>query len=116
MICERCGGTVGGITVKVGPVKMTTVHCPHCGALYRTKKVSIQFSVAAFMEEIEKLNAQYKAPRPTRVRVAIEYLQAKIDSHAASQLSKEDGIRRRRNDLWERKYLRELIGDSDGDG
>lgn len=110
MECPNCGTKVGGVGLVVGFVKITTFKC-QCGRVWRLKGLLCTFQVAAFAQEIDRLHSKHPGAKPVHVRIAIEYLQAKLDDHQYSALAKEEALRKKKADLWERNFLKEALGD-----
>lgn len=110
MDCPKCGKAVGGIGLVVGFVKITTYKCS-CGRVWRFKGLLQPFQVAAYAGEIDRLSVKYPSAKPTHVRIAIEYLQAKIDDHHRSALDREEALRKKKADLWERQFMKQAIGE-----
>lgn len=111
MDCPRCGSKVGGVSLIVGFVKVTTCHCKECGKVWRVKVILAAFSVSSFVGEIERLHAKYPGPKPPEIKSVMVLLQGKVDSHAATQLDKEAATRKRRNDMYDRQFLKEALGE-----
>lgn len=75
------------------------------------KALLVPFDASAFAQEIYRLNKKHPAAKPPHVKVALDYLQIKLDDHATSKLEKEAATKKRRLDLWERNFLREAEED-----
>lgn len=108
--CPKCGKSVGGVAVVVGVVKITTFKC-QCGRVWRTKGILTAFSVSVFTGEIERLHTKYPGVKPPHVKIAVGYLEAKISDHSCSALEEEEAKRKRRNDHWERQFLKDALGE-----
>lgn len=111
MDCSRCGSKVGGVNLVVGIVKVTTCHCKDCGKVWRIKTLLVAFSVSVFVGELERLHAKYPDHRPVVIKSVMTYLQGKVDAHMATQLDEEAAKRKRRNDMWERQFLKDALGE-----
>lgn len=109
--CPQCGGSVGCVSLVVGIVKICTHHCKVCDKVWRHKALTITFSVPDMVTELERLHKRHVAFKPPHVKMAMNYLQVKIESHAASKMEKEAGVKRRRLDLWERNFMKDAVGD-----
>lgn len=110
MICPRCGSTTGGVGVKVGIVKVSTHKCFSCGKLWREKVLLVEFCPNAVEKEISRIKRVYPAPSP-QVKAAVRYLECRLSEHALSNLSKSVAGKKRRADAWERKFLKDAIGE-----
>lgn len=110
MDCPNCGKSVGGVSLMVGIVKITTFKCK-CGRLWRLKSLLTAFSVSVFTGEIERILTRYPGAKPPHVKVALAYLEAKVADHQYSALEEEEAKRKRRNDHWEREFLKQALGE-----
>lgn len=110
MDCPKCGKSVGGVGLVVGFVKITTYKCG-CGRVWRLKGLLQPFQVAAYAAEIYRLSSKYPGVKPVHVRIAIEYLQVKIDDHHRSALDKEEAFRKKKADLWEKQFMKQALGE-----
>ncbi len=109
MDCPNCGTSVAGVALVVGIVKLTSFHCG-CGKRWRTKSLKVEFDRALFLGEIKRLESAYPVQPPPEVTRAIEYLKVKIEADYRQGLDAEEALRRRRNDNWERQFLRAALG------
>lgn len=110
MDCPNCGKSVGGVAMVVGLVRLTTFRC-RCGRVWRLKALLTAFSVSVFSAEVERLEARYPGAKPPHVKIALGFLQAKLNDHSYSSLDADRARKKRRDDLWEREYLKSLIGE-----
>lgn len=110
MQCPACGGDSGTLALVVGIVKISTHRCKECGRAWKHKELLVQFSASILEKEIRRLKANGDVSAQA-TRTAIQFLNVKLESHAASALDEDAARQKRRNDLWERRYLREALGD-----
>lgn len=106
--CPKCGEEVGALILKVNFVKIESHRC-HCGRAWRQVTMTRQFCVHEASDEIRRLNCKHPGKKPHHIQLALDYLQSKVDSHARSALDRDSALRKRRNDLWERRFLREAL-------
>lgn len=109
MKCPKCGAEVGGMNMVVGFVRIETHRCKNCGKAWRQKFLIVPFCIHALSNEIERLHVKHPGKKPHHVQLALDYLQSKVDSHARSALDRDSALRKRRNDLWERRFLRDAL-------
>lgn len=110
MQCPVCGGDSGSVALVVGVVKIITFHCKECHKVWRKKELTVQFHASMIEKEIRKLK-ETRDITASSTRIAIQFLQVKLDSHAADCLDEDSAKSKRRNDLWERRYLQSMLGD-----
>lgn len=110
MECPNCGKSVGGVAVVVGVVKLTTFRC-RCGRVWRLKALIAAFSVAVFSAEVERLESKYPGFKPPHIKIVLGYIQSKLNDHSYSSLDADRARKKRRDDFWEKQYLKELLGE-----
>lgn len=110
MDCPNCGKAVGGVAMLIGVVKLTTFRC-RCGRVWRLKALVASFSVALFSAEVERLEGKYPGFKPPHVKIALGYIQAKLDDHSYSSMDAERARKKKWDDLWEREFLKQALGE-----
>lgn len=110
MECPDCNKNVGGISIKVGIVKVATFACP-CGRHWRHRSFIGSPSVHDMVTEYEHLRARFPGLKSEPTKQALNFLQVKIESLAVNAAGKAKATREKAADAWERKFLREAIGE-----
>lgn len=110
MECPSCSELVGGVSLVVGYVKITTFHCK-CGRLWRSKELLVSFDKPRFVAEVERLLTKYPADRPVHVRLTIELLQNRLDRYVLD--GEAAVLSQRRLDSWERQFLKRMKEEAD---
>mgnify|MGYP001209342628 CR=1 FL=1 len=110
MECASCGKRVGGVSVIVGIVRVTTHKCSCCGKVWRDKELTVPFSVPVLESEVSRLKATPGTKSPV-VRVSIRFLTGKLEHHSLQGLDPEASLRRRRDANWERQFLKSMLGE-----
>jgi len=109
-ICPRCSSTVGAVSIKVGVVKVGTHRCS-CGKVWRDMSLMGELSHHDAIVELDRLKSRYALDQPSYARYAIAFLQSKISAHDREVLDNDAALRKRRLDCWEKKFLRESLGE-----
>lgn len=110
MDCPVCGSNVGGVSLLVGIVRIASFACP-CGRHWRLRTFVGEPTIHDVTNALEGLLKRYPGPRSDSVKHAIIFLETKQASMAAAHAGKSKAIRERAADAWERKFLRDAIGE-----
>lgn len=110
MECPVCGQGVGGVAILVGIVKVATFACP-CGRHWRVRSLKGNPTVHDVASELESLLRRYPGGRSDTVKQAISFLEIKATSMALESAGKSKATREKAADAWERKFLKEAIGE-----
>lgn len=110
MECPVCGKGVGGVSILVGIVKVATFACP-CGRHWRVRTLKGNPTVHDVASELGALLRRYPGGRTDLVKQAISFLEVKAVSMAQEASGKAKATRERAADAWERRFLKEAIGE-----
>ena len=106
--CPTCGDVTGALIIKVNFVKIATHRCK-CGRVWRNISMTKPFLHHDVADEIRRLNCKHPGKKEHHIQLALDYLQAKLDDHTRSALSRDAALRKRRNDVWEKRFLKEAL-------
>lgn len=110
MECPDCEAEVGGVSISVGIVKVATFACS-CGRHWRVRSLKGSLGLSDVAEGLDDLLRRYPGNRSEVVRQAISYLESKQVSMAQDSHGKPKALREKAADVWERRFLREAIGE-----
>lgn len=108
--CPKCGALVGSVSSVVGIVKVTNHRCS-CGKAWRSKSLVGEFQISIAMQELSRLKATPPTKRHFLSSCAISYLEFKVQKYNDSALSHDAHLKRVRDSLWEKNYLKGLLGE-----
>ena len=103
MQCPTCGGSSGGVLIVIGMVKVCTRHCKTCGRVWRHFVLVEEFHASRAEQEIHRLKEKAKTCKCTQY--AIRFLRSMLEA------TSEKTLEQKRNDAWEKRYLKEIIGE-----
>lgn len=111
MDCPECGKDIGGVSTLIRMVKVTTFACP-CGRHWRVRALHGYPSVHDVVSELEAMLKKYPGERSERVRQDIAFLEVKAANMVQEASGKAKALRARAADVWERRFLKEALGES----
>lgn len=112
-MCPDCQLPVPrGVRVVYFEVAVTYHSCPHCARKWKDigfKGVAPgSHEVAAKLEQFLK---RYPVQDSEVLRDTKRFLESKVSEAQREHLTKDKALRKRRDDLWEKKLSRQLSGD-----
>ena len=111
MECPYCGASSGALTVVVGIVKIISGTCSACGRHWKKNDLTVPFVIEDVVTEVERLEKRYVSLQHEGAKIALAFLRSKIYTFELSKMDKASSLRKRRNDLWEKKFLKDALGD-----
>lgn len=110
MACP-CGHEAKAVSIVCSIVKIRTFHCKNCGRIIRQFELHGVVSKPSLVEALETLHKANMTRISESRKLAIDYLERMIDRMNAQTANQMKSARQKHLDLWEKKYLKEQLGD-----
>lgn len=108
MECPNCKAEVKGFGIHLGLVRVASFSCS-CGRHWKHCTFLQNVGVDDLVYELERLRKRPPLITDGTVASAVQFLEYNIDLHKEVKVARS--VRERRNDIWEKRFLKEAIGE-----
>lgn len=111
-MCPNCKQNAKAVKVVCFDVVVAYYHC-ECGARWKdfSFKSSVQLTAPALTNLRERVLARHSGEKSRAIMDLLEHLNGRIEELRATHVVAKSSFRKRRDDLWERRFLKEALGE-----
>lgn len=111
-MCPNCQEKAKAVRVVCFDVVVAYYHCG-CGTRWKefSFKDSVQLTAPYLTNLRERVLARHPGEKSRAIMDLLEHLNGRIEELRASHVVAKSSFRKRRDDLWERQFMKEAMGE-----
>ena len=109
--CVECLGEAESTSAVIGLVSVRIDTCKVCGHVRSVCRFVTTMDFPLAVSELERVQGKHVGTTSAKVKAVIAYLQSYVDSYAKNSSAISRITRKRREDLWEKEFVKTATSD-----